>query len=77
MRASQRAQARLSNAHKVRSAHTPEGHLSLRAQANFDRLSNNIVGKVDDMGARLDELEKTAGELEEAMCEPAAGEEKK
>jgi heat shock factor-binding protein 1 len=32
-------------------------------QTRFNRLSDTIVGRIDDMGAKIDELEKSLNEL--------------
>jgi heat shock factor-binding protein 1 len=32
-------------------------------QIRFNRLSDTIVGRIDDMGAKIDELEKSLNEL--------------
>ena len=34
-------------------------------QSRFQDMSNQIIGKIDDMGSRIDDLEKSIGELME------------
>eukprot|EP00195_Chlamydomonas_chlamydogama_P007227 CAMPEP_0202900656 /NCGR_PEP_ID=MMETSP1392-20130828/11966_1 /ASSEMBLY_ACC=CAM_ASM_000868 /TAXON_ID=225041 /ORGANISM="Chlamydomonas chlamydogama, Strain SAG 11-48b" /LENGTH=75 /DNA_ID=CAMNT_0049587093 /DNA_START=176 /DNA_END=403 /DNA_ORIENTATION=+ len=34
-------------------------------QTRFQKLSDNIIAKVDEMGVRLDDLEKSIGEIME------------
>ncbi|KAL3807170.1 hypothetical protein ACHAXA_011371 [Cyclostephanos tholiformis] len=36
---------------------------SSSVQTRFDRLSDAIIGRIDDMGAKIDELEKSLNEL--------------
>lgn len=47
-------------------------------QARFQVMSDNIVTKIDDMGGRIDDLEKTVGQLLEQAggadgSQPAGG----
>ena len=32
-------------------------------QTRFDQLSDSIVGRIDDMGAKIDELEKSLNDM--------------
>eukprot|EP00200_Dunaliella_tertiolecta_P003970 CAMPEP_0202349712 /NCGR_PEP_ID=MMETSP1126-20121109/7089_1 /ASSEMBLY_ACC=CAM_ASM_000457 /TAXON_ID=3047 /ORGANISM="Dunaliella tertiolecta, Strain CCMP1320" /LENGTH=71 /DNA_ID=CAMNT_0048941567 /DNA_START=171 /DNA_END=386 /DNA_ORIENTATION=+ len=41
------------------------GKLLQQMQEKFEAASNRIVSKVDDMGARIDDLEKTIADLME------------
>lgn len=37
--------------------------LSCSKQTRFSRLSDTILGRIDDMGSKIDDLEKSIGEL--------------
>ena len=40
-------------------------------QTRFTEMNDNIVGRIDDMGRKIDELENSIGELvQEAQAEP-------
>ncbi|KAL7521316.1 hypothetical protein ACHAWX_005990 [Stephanocyclus meneghinianus] len=42
-------------------------------QTRFSRLSDTILGRIDDMGSKIDDLEKTISELmDQAGIEPTA-----
>lgn len=42
-------------------------------QQRFNKMSDNIISKVDEMGVRLDGLEKNVNELIEQAGGPAGG----
>ena len=45
----------------------------LSKQSRFSRLSDTILGRIDDMGSKIDDLEKSIGELmDQAGIEPTA-----
>jgi heat shock factor-binding protein 1 len=48
-------------------------------QTRFSRLSDTILGRIDDMGSKIDDLEKSIGELmDQAGIDPnSSGEGKK
>ena len=42
-------------------------------QTRFTEMNDNIVGRIDDMGKKIDDLENSIGELvQEAQTEPKA-----
>ena len=42
-------------------------------QTRFGEMNENIVGRIDEMGKKIDELEASIGELvQEAQAEPKA-----
>ena len=46
-------------------------------QTRFESMSNQIVARIDEMGQRIDDLEKSIGELTDAAgIDPDVGEEK-
>ena len=48
-----------------------------RRQTRFESMSNQIVARIDEMGQRIDDLEKSIGELTDAAgIDPDVGEEK-
>ena len=52
----------------------PRNH---RRQTRFESMSNQIVARIDEMGQRIDDLEKSIGELTDAAgIDPDVGEEK-
>ena len=52
-------------------------HANARRQTRFESMSNQIVARIDEMGQRIDDLEKSIGELTDAAgIDPDVGEEK-
>ena len=41
----------------------PGADALLAQQTRFQQMSDNIVGRIDEMGTRIDDLEKSIGEL--------------
>ena len=38
-------------------------HARLPQQTRFQTMSDSIIGRIDEMGSRIDDLEKSIGEL--------------
>ena len=56
---------------RARAADSQTSASSLSQQSRFEQMSDQIIGRIDEMGNRIDDLEKSIGELmEQAGVEP-------
>ena len=63
--------------HAVAAAPAETAREPTRRQTRFESMSNQIVARIDEMGQRIDDLEKSIGELTDAAgIDPDVGEEK-
>ena len=63
--------------HAVAAAPAEPDPRTHRRQTRFESMSNQIVARIDEMGQRIDDLEKSIGELTDAAgIDPDVGEEK-
>ena len=63
--------------HAVAAPQTKTDPRTHRRQTRFESMSNQIVARIDEMGQRIDDLEKSIGELTDAAgIAPDVGEEK-
>ena len=47
----------------LRRLRAPPMHARLPQQTRFQTMSDSIIGRIDEMGSRIDDLEKSIGEL--------------
>ena len=56
---------------RARAADSQTSASSLSQQSRFEQMSDQIIGRIDEMGNRIDDLEKSIGELmEQAGVDP-------
>lgn len=70
-------EAKDSNAQNAAELSTFVQNLLQQMQGRFQKMSENIMGRLDDMGAKIDELEKSVAEIaEQSPVEDSVGAQK-